>query len=187
MLGYLNENVTAEKWSASLEEKTFRREEILDNIQTEVTEFLSRLLTGRIPRNVAEEAGAQLRMADEFESASDEIVVILKLYLKASKNGLTISAEGREELGVLHEQVTEFVRMLGQAVHNYDSNILAHANTKSLQVTRAMKNSRRKHLGRIAADHIPPMQSLIFTDILSAYRRINDHMLNVAEAIAGEK
>ena len=187
MLGYLNENVTAEKWSASLEEKTFRREEILDNIQTEVTEFLSKLLTGRIPRNVAEEAGAQLRMADEFESASDEVVVILKLYLKASKNGLTISTEGREELGVLHEQVTEFVRMLGQAVHNYDSNILAHANTKSLQITRAMKNSRRKHLGRIADDHIPPMQSLIFTDILSAYRRINDHMLNVAEAIAGEK
>jgi phosphate:Na+ symporter len=187
MLGYLRDNVEGEKWSASLEEKTFRREEILDNIQTEVTEFLSQLLTGRIPRIVAEEAGAQLRMADEFESASDEIVVILKLYLKAEKNGLTISAEGREDISGLHEQVTEYARMLSQAVDNYDGNILAHANTKSLQVTRAMKSARRKHLGRIAEDHVAPMQSLIFTDILSAYRRINDHMLNVAEAIAGEK
>jgi phosphate:Na+ symporter len=50
-----------------------------------------------------------------------------------------------------------------------------------------MKEYRKRHLTRLSEEKIPPLQSLIFTDILNAYRRISDHMLNVAEAIAGEK
>jgi Na+/phosphate symporter len=31
------------------------------------------------------------------------------------------------------------------------------------------------------------MKSLIYMDMLSSYRRIKDHSLNIAEVVAGEK
>jgi Na+/phosphate symporter len=49
------------------------------------------------------------------------------------------------------------------------------------------KESRSKHLARVENKQCSPLSSLIYTDILTDYRKIKDHMLNIAEALAGEK
>ena len=44
-----------------------------------------------------------------------------------------------------------------------------------------------KCLARVGTGQATPLKSLIFTDMLNAYRRIKDHALNIAEVLAGEK
>ena len=50
-----------------------------------------------------------------------------------------------------------------------------------------MKQARSSHLDRVSSQECTPLASLIFTDMLNAYRRVKDHGLNVAEIVAGEK
>ena len=53
-------------------------------------------------------------------------------------------------------------------------------------ITSIMKDYRTRHLARLAREEVTPLKSLIFTDMLAAYRRMKDHALNIAEALAAE-
>jgi len=43
------------------------------------------------------------------------------------------------------------------------------------------------HLLRLTESQTPPLNSLVFTDMLNNYRRMKDHAFNIAEVIGGEK
>jgi phosphate:Na+ symporter len=187
MFGYLRTNLEAKEWDTKLEEKTFRREDILDNIQREVTVFLGRLLQGRVSGEATEEARLQLRLADELESLSDEIVTLMKLHRKADKNQLHFSEAGKVDILKLLEEATAYLEFLYHALEHGDHDILATANAKTTTFNRMTKECRRTHLVRMSDDAASPLQSLIFTDVLKTFRLINDHLLNAAEAAAGEK
>lgn len=187
MLSYLGEIVTSKDADEEKEKKVFHREEVLDIMQKEVTEFLCQILSGSIPHDVVREGRKQLRMADEYESIGDYIANILKLHLKMQHAGLAPSDEGRKEILELHDHVCNYTGMVNDAVRQNNIQIVSKAHTQGEAITHMMKESRTKHLERVGAGSVSPLSSLIFTDILTSYRRIKDHVLNIAEALAGEK
>ena len=187
MLRLLKDLLVVDEPDEAKVKKLFHREEILDVVQKEVTEFMSNLLSGNIPHDVIGEARRHLRMADEYESVSDYIVAVLKLRLKLANNGIEISNEGKQELMDLHGLVSDYVVMINKAVQQRNPEILSKAHTQGDTITHRMKELRDRHLSRVGERHVPPLQSLTFADMLSSYRRIKDHMLNVAEVLAGEK
>ena len=169
------------------EGKIFQREEHLDIIQKEIVEFLSNMLSGNVPHNVMNKGRMQLRMADEYESISDYITTILKLHLKMRKSDLTMSEEAKGQILTLHDRVCDYVTFVNEAVREDNVNIISKAITRGDAITHLIKEYRSKHLERVGTEHTSPLKSLIFTDILNSYRRIKDHTLNIAEALAGEK
>jgi hypothetical protein len=46
-----------------------------------------------------------------------------------------------------------------------------------------VKDSREAHLLRLSAERVDPVQSLCYTRLLLGYRKISDHVLNVAEVL----
>ncbi len=190
MLGMLRHLLAQEPHELSedkLRQKIFHREEILDNVQKEITQFLSSLLSGSVPHDAAEEARRQVRMADEFESISDYVSNVLKMMMKLEKNGLDLTEAGRTELLELHDKVHDYVKMITEAVSAHSVDVLSHAYTQGDAVTYLMKECRRNHLQRLTEDNLSPLNTLIYIDMLNAYRRMRDHGLNVAEALCGEK
>jgi phosphate:Na+ symporter len=167
--------------------KIFRREEILDNVQREITLFLSQLVAGNVTHDVTTEGQIQLRMADEYESISDYIANLLKMLNKLQKNELKLSEEGRKELLDLHDSATRYLQMINAAVSEDQPDILTRALADGEIFTKTMKTYRKYHLKRLTEEkRVEPLCSLIFMDMLNAYRRIKDHGLNVAEALARE-
>ncbi|MFX5374156.1 hypothetical protein ABTD20_19475, partial [Acinetobacter baumannii] len=64
---------------ADVEKHIVHREDILDNVQKEVTEFLGSIMSKRLVHEVSERARRLLRLTDELESVSDECATILKV------------------------------------------------------------------------------------------------------------
>ena len=54
-------------------------------------------------------------------------------------------------------------------------------------IDKLMKEYRLAHTTRVAEELAHPLSSLVLPDMLNAYRRMKDHALNIAEALAGEK
>ena len=187
MLVRLKTIIVNDKPDERSESKIFHREEVLDILQKEVVEFLSKLLSGNVPHSTMHSGRMQLRMADEYESISDYITSVLKLNLKIRKSGLEISAAGRAEILDLHEHVADYVRLISQAVEESNAEIVSKASTRGDMITHLVRQCRTKHLERVEAGQISPLKSLIFTDMLTSYRRIKDHALNIAESLAGAK
>ena len=167
--------------------RLFKSEDKLDIYQKEIIEFLSTIMEGNISHEVMNEGRIQLRISDELESVGDYITNILKLNLKMRDTGEKLSEYGLEEILNLHRQVQEYVVLVNDALMQNNKDILSQAQTNGNAITYKMKDIRAKHLERVGTSPVTPLKSLIYTDMLNAYRRIKDHALNIAEVIAGEK
>jgi phosphate:Na+ symporter len=170
-----------------VEEKIFEKERELDVVQKEVSEFLSHLLSGTVTQDVMFESRKQLRMADELESISDYITNILKLRLKLRDMSIDISSYGLEDLLDLHSRVKNYIEFINEALRTDNRQILTEAQSKGKVVTEVMKEHRSEHLTRVENGQVMPLKSLIYMDMLNAYRRIKDHAFNIAEVLSGEK
>lgn len=165
-------------------EKTFNREAILDNVQQEVTEFLVEVLDSNVPLAIAEEGRMQLRLAHEYESMSDRMSSVLKGYLKLRDRGLELHPDERQALLELHDAVTDFLRQVNQAYA--DRNVLTDDVVSSVNsaIRKRIKRLRDEHLTRMTSEHVDPRVSMVYFGLLTDYRRIRAHTLNMHEAAA---
>ena len=170
-------------------EQLFQKETELDVIQKEIVEFIGDMMAGNITHEVMQEASGHLRMADELESISDYVQSLLKLRLKMRNTGLQFSEGGLKDLLDLHEKVEVYLHLLNEGLAREDSTpeYFTEMKTKGLAITNLMKECRERHLARVADGTVSSLMSLIYTDMLTAYRRIKDHAFNIAEVLVGEK
>ncbi len=172
------------------EDDIFKREATLDNVQREVTVFLSRLLSDSVTGEVMDEGRRQLRMSHEFESVSDYIMNVTKMNIKLVQNHLELPLEERHYLQEMRKQVlglvTEVDRVLKE--NDYpDTALMPVFQPEAVKVLKTMKEYRQQHLERFAMASQNPLVSLVFTDMFTAFRRMRDHTYNIAEVLGGEK
>lgn len=167
--------------------KLFHREEVLDIIQKEIVDFLTEMLADEAPLEVVEAGTRQMRMADELESVSDYISSILKLHLRLHNEGETLLSGERDAVLELHREVVRYMHLLVDACRQRNEDIVSKAKTQGDAITHRIRTLREAHLRRLAEERVPPLASVTFTNMLNGYRRVKDHMLNFAEAMAGQK
>ncbi len=187
MLALLREVFATGNLESDKVEPIFQAENDLDIVQKEIVEFIGHIMSGNISHETMKTAREQLRMSDEFESISDYVVTILKLRLKMRDTDQVLSPEALEEILQLHDMVTGYIRDVNLAVESENGAFLREAMTRGTEITATMKDCRSKHLARVGDGKATPLKSLIYTDMLTSYRRIKDHAFNIAEVLAGEK
>lgn len=187
MLDLLGSVIANQRPDEKKESAIFKSENDLDIMQKEIVEFIGNIMTGNIAHDVIDNGRSQLRMADEYESVSDYIVSVLKLNLKMRDTGQEMSQEGLAEILDLHNHVSDYISMINQGVEGENKDVLPEAQTQGRRITALMKKYRSLHLDRVESGVSAPLKSLIYIDMLSAYRRIKDHALNIAEVLTGEK
>ena len=170
-----------------LVKKVFHREEVLDTIQKEVSTFLVEILSSDISHDLVIEARAQIRMADEYESVSDYIADILKLFLKLKKADISLTDTKRKHILELHERVAAYFKLIDKAIESGNAGILPKATIEADAISHQYRECRSMHLQRITDNKTDPLLTVSFMNMINCYRRIRDHILNVAEALAGEK
>ncbi|MDR0331055.1 MAG: Na/Pi cotransporter family protein [Chitinispirillales bacterium] len=170
-----------------LVEKIFYKEDVMDNMQKEITVFLTGVLSGNVPRSLAEEAQIQLRLADEYETISDYVTTLVKLCKRIrNAGGVELPQIMRDELLSLHNSVSDYFDMVNNAYSVNNRAIISKANPLSDAITHKFRDLRRRHLTRLSEAPVDPLLSTTFPDMLISYRRIKDHVLNIAEVMAGE-
>jgi phosphate:Na+ symporter len=131
MLRVLKEIITAGVSTKEKQEYIFQQEREMDVIQKEVVEFVGQMMTGIIPRDVAAQARWQIRIVDEYETISDYITNILKLNLKLKDEHQQITDEGRQAILDLHENVSEIIAFINEAVRSSSGDVLTEATAKA--------------------------------------------------------
>ena len=182
-------DVLAGKATNSAEEHILHREDVLDNVQREITEFLGRIMVKRAPTEVSDRVRRLLRLSDELESVSDEAAAILKATRRLRKGGQNFSAQSYQTMLGVHE----IVFALAETVSGYiksprPSFDLAALQANSHDIGRRIHDARRNQLDRVGPDDPDsPVRVLAELDILNAYERIRSCYINMAETLAGRK
>ena len=182
-------DVLAGKATNSAEEHILHREDVLDNVQREITEFLGKIMVKRAPTEVSDRVRRLLRLSDELESVSDEAAAILKATRRLRKGGQNFSAQSYQTMLGVHE----IVFALAETVSGYIKSPrpifdLAALQANSHDIGRRIHDARRNQLDRVGPDDPDsPVRVLAELDILNAYERIRSCYINMAETLAGRK
>jgi phosphate:Na+ symporter len=187
MMDWLKELLAAEEHDPELSRKLMHREEVLDTMQDEVVGFMTDLLAGNVPHSVVEEGRTQLRMADEYESISDYITSIFKFDRKLRKQGFRFGPKDSERLVSLHESLVEYLKLVTEGYEHNHPDIITRAHSMGAEIRHQVKTLRKQHMDELTVEKVSPNVNVAFTATLNSYRRVYDHALNVAEAVAGEK
>ena len=172
-----------------LEKHIVHREDILDNVQKEVTEFLGAIMSKRLAYDVAERAQRLLRFTDELESVSDEAAAVLKAVKRLRKQNQQMSDVSRQLLLSVHDRVNAFAEKVTPWIRSPRPPIsLEEVQNESKNIHEFSRDCRRTQLGRIGPeDPGSPIRVLAELDIINAYERIRSYYLNMAETVAGGK
>jgi len=172
-----------------VEKHIVHREDILDNVQREVTEFLGSIMSKRLSWDVAERARRLLRLTDELESVSDECAQVLKVVKRLRKQKQSISSVSSAVLIDIHDRVFAFALKITPLISSprvpFDLEALQK---ESSTLHDHVRECRRIQLGRIGPeDPGSSIRVLGELDIINAYERIRAYYLNCAETLAGGK
>ena len=181
--------VVAGESDEKLEKHIVHREDILDNVQKEVTEFLGAIMSKRLAYDVAERAQRLLRFTDELESVSDEAAAVLKAVKRLRKQNQRMSDVSRQLLLSVHDRVSAFAEKVTPWIRSPRPPInLEEVQNESKNIHEFIRDCRRTQLGRIGPeDPGSPIRVLAELDIINAYERIRSYYLNMAETVAGGK
>ena len=174
------------------EEHIAKREEILDKVQREISDFIGTVMTGRLSANEAERARTLLRLTDEFESVSDVAPAILKTVRRMQGEGLEMSDFSKGAILAVHDRVASFAQSVSTALKAEGSAILTAdfrpVMAESVGLRQSIRETRRRQLSRLGAgDDGAPVRVLVELDILSAYEYMRSCYENIAETLAGGK
>lgn len=187
MLDWLSELRQQDEPDKALADRLRHREQVLDNVQDEVAEFMTNLLSGNIPHAVADEARRQLQLADEYESMSDYIANLEKFDRKLRRDGLRFTPEQRAELDQLNQLCRDYLVTVNEAMAISNRTVQVKTEPMSKRIREAIKTQRRSHLGEISKGAIAPVQTVAFMASLNAFSRVRDHIHGIAEEVSEQR
>ena len=172
-----------------LEKHIVHREDILDNVQKEVTEFLGSIMSKRLPQDVAERAQRLVRFTDELESISDEAAAVLRAIKRLRKQNQQMSEVSRLLLLSVHDRVNAFAEKVTPWISSPRPVIDIHeVQNESKNIHEFIRDCRKAQLGRVGPeDPGSSIRVLAELDIINAYERVRSYYLNIAETVAGGK
>ena len=188
MMKSLRELLECDPHDDELAKKILKWEDEQDVMQDEIVTFMSNLLVANVPHDVVDEARRQLRMADEYESISDCIATVLKANRSMFRHDMRLPKEQLRELFELHDMVSDFMEHIGKHYEQWGRvDAPVEELTQGDVITKHAKSLYKRLLAKTPQEQTEPRAIMTYNREVAAYRRIRDHLVNIAETLAGEK
>ncbi|MBK8206678.1 MAG: Na/Pi cotransporter family protein [Planctomycetes bacterium] len=176
------------------DEAIFKRvdhlEQVTDNIQMEVTLFITDVLQLPMTAEQAKRAYALIRISDEMESVADYCQNLAKYRARMFRDGLKLSDAANRELDTVMKLVEEFTRAGMEFVVTHHEADMHDEDVRALvrmadAINIAADKVRDSHLSRVKEGSCEPLAGMVFSDMVVALRRMKNHTVNVIDARIG--
>jgi len=170
-------------------EKIARREQITDNIQLEIAEYLTRVSENNLSLDESQRIRSQLSMINDLERIADIYYQMSKSFERMQELQLRFSEEVNEELKTMIAAVYDSIKLTRENLaQDYEKIDLKKAYELESKIDQVRDELKKAHFRRVEQGlYQDPKAGFIFLDYLNRLEKIGDHLLNVNEAIAGKK
>jgi phosphate:Na+ symporter len=165
----------------------FQHEEELDRMQDEITSYITHLLAMDLSQEIIAEGRCQIRMADEYESISDYLQRIAKFRLKLKKQGRSFDEPHNNSVLEVLAMVESQLHAVTDAYKHENRDIVSATVQSGSEIKNRVKSLSKEHMEYLSEEKVDPYINVSYNSTLNALRRVRDHIINLAEAMAGEK
>jgi len=167
------------KW----EDDILRREEIVDDLQDQITEYLAKLTSQMLTEKESKTIPIIMHAVHDVERIGDLAINILELAQRRVSKKLIITEDFFKLIDEVFDEINAQCNLVFEGLHS------ANPDLSKLSIAKEEKvNALHKRISsRILKDYNPKSETVrstvLILDVLANLERIGDHLVNIAERI----
>ena len=155
-------------------------ENATDNIQKEITVFISKLMQMPMGDQESRQAISYVKIADELESIADYIE---KLALCSQRpHQKVLSGDSFTDFKKYFDDVELYYKQMTDPINATEKQDLSVTFSKSEELRTQAEYIRERHLERVSKGNYDALSSLTYSDMIVALRKIRSHTQNISQA-----
>ncbi|PLY03163.1 MAG: Na/Pi cotransporter [Desulfuromonas sp.] len=169
-------------------QKLQEREDLLDIMQKEITDFLVSLSQRSIAEDTSKEVASLMHMVNDIERVGDHCENLWRLGQRRIEEKVPFSEMALNELDEISGHTRDFLNYVITAMEEGPSeDTFEKSEEMEDQVDNMERSLRNNHISRLNTGECAVLSGLIFIDMLHNFEKIGDHTFNLAEAVVGKK
>lgn len=169
-------------------QKLQEREDLLDLMQKEITDFLVALSQKSIAEETSTEIASLMHMVNDLERVGDHCENLWRLGQRRITEKVAFSDQAIGELEEISSQTRDFLNYVIEGMENGAApELLDVSQEMEDKVDQLERSLRDNHITRLNTGECAVLSGLIFIDMLHNFEKIGDHTYNLAEAVVGKK
>ncbi len=190
MNGFLRELIKVDK---SKKQKKFlskikKYEEITDSIETEVSAYLMKVSQGQLSTESKERVAGLLSISNDLERIGDIIYQMSRDFSRMIEDDVAFNNKQLEGVyEILDDLDDAFNVMIANLTADPETVSIAEAYEKEIIINATKKKLYKKHLKRMEDNEYDVKSGSVYKDFFYSCEKVGDHIINVSEAITGEK
>jgi phosphate:Na+ symporter len=164
-----------------------KKENHLDLLQKEITNFLVALSQLSITQEISKEISSLMHMVNDLERVGDHCENLWQLGSRKKEEKIEFSDIATQEIHEISIKTKGFLGFVINAMETRDINIKDTAESMENCVDKLEENLRNNHIFRLNTGECTVLSGLIFIDMLHNFEKIADHAYNLSEAVRGVK
>ena len=164
-----------------------KREDALDVLQREITQFLVRVMQGSISDEESREVRSLIRMTNNLERIGDATENIAELIEDLIEQNLYLSEDALKDYEEISGEVRRFISIAADGMRNEDKEIMQKAREIEDKINSMEEEMKGEHLMRLQSGVCTVDPGLIFVNILTAFGNMGGFCYNISQAVAGLK
>ena len=164
-------------------EKADETEETIDLMNKELGRYISKILIHDKTGQHIEAIEEYFRVIGNIERIGDHAVNIGGYVLVMEKNGVTFSEDAQKELHKMKEICQKAMNLL-ENVDDDAAKWLSRIAALEQQMDDMTVNYRNNHIERMKQGLCSEQGCILFSELLTDFERMGDHMLNIAQSYA---
>ncbi|MBT3646907.1 MAG: Na/Pi cotransporter family protein [Flavobacteriales bacterium] len=162
-------------------------EEISDRIEVEITEYLTKVASGRLSDKSSSLVRTMLSIINDLERVGDICYQMSIGIGRKHENKIWFTTEQRQQLLELFDLVEFAMNKMNENLEEeYDKIDLQDALKNEDAINIKRDEIRKDHFQRLENGEYDYQNGMIYNDLFSSMEKVGDHVINVNEAIAGK-
>lgn len=190
MSGFLRDLITAEKSKKQnkLLSKIRKYEEITDHIESEVSTYLTKVSQQQLSGEATEKIASLLSISNDLERIGDIIFQMSMDYGGMIDDNVSFSKKQVASINEMLDAIDDAFSVMSSNLHDdYKKVTIAEAFEKEATINHTKRRLQKRHLKKMENNEYDVKSGSIYKDFFYSCEKVGDHIINVTEAITGEK
>jgi len=181
-------NSVDNKERSKLYDKMAKYEEISDNMETEITEYITALSNEEITPRTSLRLRSILNMSNDLERIGDVFYQVSKTIERKNEQKLYFDQYQRTNLNEYISIIDKAFKIMitNLQAPNYDKVNIEKATEIEADINTFRNKLRKDNLTKIGTKDYNVKSAMVYNNVFSSLEKVGDHIMNVNEAIVGK-